>query len=62
MFVKTRRIVFPIELPGRSEKDIDILMYGNLLTIRAERKLAIQQQEAMIRWSELIWARLQRLL
>jgi HSP20 family protein len=48
------RIVFALELPGVERKDIDVSLYGDLLTVRGERKLTSEQQKANLRWSECV--------
>jgi|SRR5579859_673802 len=48
------RIVFTLELPGVDRKDIDVSLYGDLLTVRGERKLSTEQQKADLRWSECV--------
>ncbi len=48
------KIVFTLELPGVERKDIDVSLYGDLLTVRAERKLTSQEQKASLRWSECV--------
>lgn len=48
------RIVFTVELPGVERRDIEVSMYGDMLTVRAERKLTSQEQKANLRWSECV--------
>lgn len=48
------RIVFTLELPGVERRDIDVSLYDDLLTVRAQRKLTSQEQKANFRWSECI--------
>lgn len=48
------KIVFTVELPGVERRDIEVSVYGDLLTVRAERKLMSQQEKANFRWSECV--------
>jgi HSP20 family protein len=54
------KLVLSIELPGVQQKDIDVSVYGDLLTIRVERKLTWQEQKANLHWSECVKASLAR--
>lgn len=46
------KVVLTLELPGVERKDVDVSLYGDLLTVRAERKLHKEEQSSTIRWSE----------
>jgi hypothetical protein len=46
MFIKTMTNSFPHRIAGRSEKDIDISMYGDLLTIRRRRETRVSAAES----------------
>jgi HSP20 family protein len=48
------RLVFTLELPGVEKRDIHVSLYGDLLTVRAERKLTSQEQKSNLRWSECV--------
>ena len=48
------RIVFPVELPGVERRDIEVSLDGDMLTVRAARKLTSQEQKANLRWSECV--------
>lgn len=46
------KIVLTLELPGVEKKDVNVSLYGELLTVRAERKLHKEEQQSTIRWNE----------
>jgi HSP20 family protein len=48
------RTVFTLELHGVERKDIQVSLYGDLLTVRAECKLTSQEQKSNLRWSECV--------
>ena len=49
------KFVYEIELPGIERKDISVSVYGNLLTIRAERKHNRSEKKADWLWKESLY-------
>jgi HSP20 family protein len=42
------KLIYEVEIPGVDGKDLDVAVYGNVLTIRAERKLS--REERKMKW------------
>jgi HSP20 family protein len=49
------KFVYEIELPGIERKDISVSVYGNLLTIRTERKHNRNEKKADWFWKESLY-------
>jgi len=49
------KLVYEIDLPGIERKDISVSVYGNLLTIRAERKCNRSEKKANWLWNESLY-------
>jgi HSP20 family protein len=52
MFEKEDKFVVRAELPGIDEKDVDVSVVGNVLTIKGERKTETEVKEQEYHWSE----------
>ena len=49
------KFIYEIDLPGIARKDIGVSSYGNLLTVRAERKCSRNEKKANWLWNESLY-------
>jgi HSP20 family protein len=52
VFETGEKVAIKIEVPGLSEKDFDITLHNNVLTVRGERKLENGFQQENLAWTE----------
>src|SRR5579859_4035241 len=52
VFETSDQVAVKIEVPGLSEKDFDITLHNNVLTVRGERKLENGFQQENLAWTE----------
>jgi HSP20 family protein len=46
------KLIYEVEIPGVEGKDLDVIVYGNVLTVRAERKLSREERKMKLLLSE----------
>jgi HSP20 family protein len=62
MFEKENELCITLELPGLEEKDIDIVLTGDVLTIKGMKKLEKEEKHGTWFHSERAWGSFQRVL